>query len=109
MSCHGVQVIPYHQRINMLLFKIQETCAQLASQKPALALGYAQSMAHDVGALHRITHRFRETLNQDLVCLGAGRHRVLWLVPAGSAVLTVAALTWRVMSAGEKTNSFKRF
>jgi hypothetical protein len=47
------QVIPYNQRISLLLFKLQEAAKALGTQQHALALGYAASTMHDVSALHK--------------------------------------------------------
>lgn len=47
------QVIPYYQRISLLLYKLREAATALGSQQNALALGYAASTMHDVAALHK--------------------------------------------------------
>lgn len=49
----AVQVIPYHQRMALLLYKLRESINALGSQQHALALGYAASTMHDVAALHK--------------------------------------------------------
>jgi hypothetical protein len=48
-----VQVLPYNQRISLLLFKIQEAAAALSERQHALAVGYAVSTTEDVAALHK--------------------------------------------------------
>lgn len=47
------QVIPYHQRISLLLFKIKEAAITLASRNHDLAVGFAVSTPEDVAALHK--------------------------------------------------------
>jgi hypothetical protein len=51
--CCCLQVIPYNQRISLLLFKIQEAAAALSERQHALAVGYAVSTTEDVAALHK--------------------------------------------------------
>jgi hypothetical protein len=46
-------VIPYNQRISLLLFKIQEAAAALGERQHALAVGYAVATTEDVAALHK--------------------------------------------------------
>jgi hypothetical protein len=48
-----LQVIPYNQRISLLLFKIQEAATALGERQHALALGYAVATTEDVAALHK--------------------------------------------------------
>jgi hypothetical protein len=48
-----VQVIPYNQRLALLLYKLREAVTALGNQQQALALGYAASTMHDVAALHK--------------------------------------------------------
>jgi hypothetical protein len=47
------QVIPYNQRLALLLYKLREAVTALGNQQQALALGYAASTMHDVAALHK--------------------------------------------------------
>jgi hypothetical protein len=48
-----VQVIPYNQRLALLLYKMREAVTAMGNQQHALALGYAASTMHDVAALHK--------------------------------------------------------
>ena len=48
-----MQVIPYQQRMALLLYKLREAVTALGSQQHALALGYAAATMHDVAALHK--------------------------------------------------------
>lgn len=47
------QVIPYNQRISLLLYKMREAVTAMGNQQHTLALGYAASTLHDVAALHK--------------------------------------------------------
>lgn len=49
----SLQVIPYQQRISLLLYKVREAMAALTAQQHALAVGYASSTVQDVAALHK--------------------------------------------------------
>lgn len=49
----SAQVVPYNQRISLLLYKMREAVNALGNQQHALALGYAASTMHDVAALHK--------------------------------------------------------
>lgn len=51
--CVSPQVIPYNQRISLLLYKMREAVTALGNQQHTLALGYAASTLHDVAALHK--------------------------------------------------------
>eukprot|EP00879_Flechtneria_rotunda_P007305 GHRR01007663.1.p1 GENE.GHRR01007663.1~~GHRR01007663.1.p1 ORF type:complete len:735 (+),score=144.94 GHRR01007663.1:731-2935(+) len=89
------QVIPYNQRTALLLFKIREAAAALASQQHALAVGYAASTVQDVAALHKITRQYKSTLDPDLICAGRDEQRRWWLLPMLCTFVTVVLIVWR--------------
>lgn len=53
VCCCCAQVVPYNQRIALLLYKLQESVKALGKQEHALALGYAAATMHDVTALFK--------------------------------------------------------
>lgn len=94
------QVIPYHQRISLLLFKLQEAMAALGRLDHAAAIGYAASMMHDAGALHTIVRRTRKNLAVELHCLGAKERARWWLLPGGAGVVCLLLVVWRALRGG---------
>lgn len=95
------QVTPYHQRISLFLFKLQQAMSALSRLDNTAALGYALSMAHDAAALHRIAHTTKDTLSLEMQCLGAKHRAKWWLLPGGAGVVCVGLLLWRVMGRDE--------
>ncbi|KAF8068242.1 Ocrl [Scenedesmus sp. PABB004] len=94
------QVLPYNQRIALLLFKIKEAAAALGAGQHGLALGLAASTVEDVAALHKITKHFKATLSPDLVCMGRDEHARWWGLPAVCAFVTLALVVWRCARGG---------
>jgi hypothetical protein len=90
------QVIPYNQRIALLLFKLQAATFALSRLDHAAALGYALSMAHDAAGLHVAVRGARKGLALELTCLGAEKRRRWWAVPGGAGVVCFALIAWRV-------------
>uniref|UniRef100_A0A383W0V6 DUF7906 domain-containing protein n=1 Tax=Tetradesmus obliquus TaxID=3088 RepID=A0A383W0V6_TETOB len=89
------QVLPYNQRISLLLFKVQEAAAALAEGQHALAVGYAVSTTEDVAALHKITRHYKASLKPDLVCMGKPDAVRWWLLPSLCCFITLALVVWR--------------
>ncbi|WIA11081.1 hypothetical protein OEZ85_011230 [Tetradesmus obliquus] len=89
------QVLPYNQRISLLLFKVQEAAAALAEGQHALAVGYAVSTTEDVAALHKITRHYKVSLRPDLVCMGKPDAVRWWLLPSFCCFITLALVVWR--------------
>ncbi|GBF98920.1 hypothetical protein Rsub_11712 [Raphidocelis subcapitata] len=97
------QVIPYNQRLSLLLFKVESAASALARRDYTTAMGYAASAAFDAAALHTITRRARNMLSVELECAGGDARARWWLVPGAAAAacaLMVVVRVWRAVRGG---------